>query len=97
MVKASGGFRRSTRRKFRKSHGDKFTVTPYLQQFEDNQKVIITPNPSSQKTLPHRRFQGLVGIVEGKRGRAYLVRLRVGNADKLVISGPEHLKAHKLN
>lgn len=95
MVKSSRGFRNSTRSKFRKKYKDKFTITPYLQEFKQDQKVVIKPNPSSQKSLPHRRFQGMIGIIKGQRGNSYIVDLKIGKVQKTIISRPEHLKLHK--
>jgi large subunit ribosomal protein L21e len=45
--------------------------------------------------MPHRRFHGLTGTVLGQRGRAWMLTIRDGNADKIVIARPQHLKAQK--
>jgi large subunit ribosomal protein L21e len=45
--------------------------------------------------MPHRRFHGLTGTVLGQRGRAWVLSIRNGNADKIVIARPQHLKAQK--
>jgi large subunit ribosomal protein L21e len=44
--------------------------------------------------MPHRRYLGKIGTIEGKRGRAYLVGVKIGNMKKQVLSKPEHLKPH---
>jgi len=54
--------------------------------------VAIVTDPSVHKGMPHRRFHGKTGYVEGKRGTAYVVRVRQGNAMKQIIVRPEHLK-----
>ena len=95
-MRQSRGLRFSTRRKLSKRFGEKFTVTPYLQEFEAGQDVVINQDPFSQKGMPHPRFKGLIGKVESKRGSAYIVKLSVGPKKvKTIISRPEHLKLHK--
>ncbi len=91
MVRATLGFRRSTRRKLRKKHGVKFTVTPYLMEFKPKDKVVIKLDPSSQKGMPFPKFKGKVGEIKARRGDAYIVTIRIGNSVKEVISRPEHL------
>ncbi|NOZ81777.1 MAG: 50S ribosomal protein L21e [Candidatus Micrarchaeota archaeon] len=91
MVRKSKGRHRRTREKFRKSPRDKFTVTRYLQKFEIGERVSIVIDPSSQ-SKPFRRFYGRIGRVIGKRGRAYIVEIKDGDAIKQVITTPEHLK-----
>jgi large subunit ribosomal protein L21e len=91
MVRATKGFRRSTRKKLKKKIREKFKVIPYLQTFKPHDKVVIKPNPSSHKGMPFPKFKGLVGEVKEKRGDAYLVEIRVGNKIKTIISRPEHL------
>lgn len=41
--------------------------------------------------MPHRRYQGKVGKIIGKRGRAYLVSVTLGDKEKVIIVRPEHL------
>jgi large subunit ribosomal protein L21e len=95
MVRATKGFRRSTRRKLKKSHRHKFKVTPYLKEFKVNDKVTIKLDPSSHKGMPFPKFKGKTGVVVEKRGNAYIVQIRIGNMLKKVISRPEHLALKK--
>ena len=69
--------------------------TSVIQNFEIGDKVHIVVEPSIQKGMPHRRFHGKTGTVLGQRGRAWMLTIRDGNADKIVISRPQHLKAQK--
>lgn len=94
-MKSSKGPRSSTRRKLSKKFGEKFTVTPYLQDFKPKDRVVIKIDPSSQKGMPHHRFKGLIGEVREKRGDAFVLDVMVGNKVKTVISRPEHLKQQK--
>ena len=45
MVRASKGLRTGTRRKLRKDSRAKFTITPRLRVFKEQEKVTIRPNP----------------------------------------------------
>jgi large subunit ribosomal protein L21e len=95
MVRATKGFRRSTRRKLKKELKKKFKVTPYLAEFKPSDRVVIKIDPSSHKGMPFPKFKGKVGIVKEKRGDAYIVVITVGNKKKEVISRPEHLALKK--
>jgi large subunit ribosomal protein L21e len=88
------GPRKKTRYKFKKDLRSKgvLPVTRVIQQFEEGQKVHIVCEPSIQKGMPSRRFHGLTGTVIGKRGRAWVVAIRDGNKEKIVISRPQHLR-----
>ena len=56
------------------------------------QKVAIDIEPSQEKGMPHRRFQGLVGIIQEVRPRAAVVDVPVGNKTKRIIARFEHIK-----
>ncbi len=90
MVVKSHGPRRRTREKFRKRK--RTTVNEFMKSFKIGDKVVIDINSSSQKGMPFRRFQGLIGEIVEKRGRAYIVKIKDGNKIKKIIAKPEHLK-----
>jgi len=91
------GPRKKTRYKFKKELRQRGLppVTSVIQQFEPGDKVHIVVNSSVQKGMPHRRFHGLTGTVIGKRGRAWMLSILDGDAEKTVIARPQHLKAQK--
>ncbi|PWR76123.1 50S ribosomal protein L21e [Methanospirillum stamsii] len=91
------GPRKKTRYKFKKDLRERgvLPVTRVIQKFEIGQKVHIVCEPSIQKGMPHRRFHGKTGSVIGQRGRAWLVEIRDGNKNKMVISRPQHLRAQQ--
>ena len=66
-----------------------------LTEYKPGDKVDIVIEPSVQKGAPHRRFHGKTAVIEGRRGNAYLIRVRDGNKFKTVIARPEHIKMHK--
>ena len=91
MVTKSKGPRKRTREKFRGT--EKFTVNRMVKEFAVGSKVAIVIDSSSQRGMPFRRFQGLTGTVQGKRGRSFVVQIRDGEKLKKIIARPEHLKA----
>ena len=94
MVRRSRGIRSKTRQILRRKPREKglSPITRALQQFEKGDKVSIVIDPSIHKGMPHRRYQGKVGVVIGKRGRAYEISVTQGKAVKEIIVRPEHLK-----
>jgi len=95
MATSGKGFRSGTRSKFRKEKRSKFTVERFMKDFREGQKVVIRQDSSCQGSMPHSRYLGKIGTVEGKRGRAYVIGVKIGNMKKQVISKPEHLKPHR--
>jgi large subunit ribosomal protein L21e len=95
MATSGKGFRSGTRRKFTREKRSKFTVERFMKELKTGQKVVIRQDSSCQGGMPHRRYLGKIGTVEGKRGRAYVVGVRIGNMKKQVLSKPEHLKPHR--
>jgi large subunit ribosomal protein L21e len=91
------GPRKKTRYKFKKELRRRGIppVTSVIQQFEIGEKVHIVCNPSIQKGMPHHRFHGKTGTVIGQRGRAWMLEISDGNAEKIVIARPQHLKAQR--
>jgi large subunit ribosomal protein L21e len=65
--------------------------TKALQQFEVGASVSINIDSSVHKGMPHIRFQGRTGKIEGMQGNAYLVGVTVGNKHKTLVVLPEHL------
>lgn len=55
-------------------------------------RVYIVADPAIHKAMPHRRYHGKVGTVVGKRGRAYIVQLKVGSKIKTLFLLPEHMR-----
>ena len=95
MSRSGRGFRTGTRRKLKKPYKAKFTVERYIRKFEPGQIVMIDIDPSSTKNIPHYRYKGKVGRVVEKRGRAYVVSIKLGNKGKTLMLKPEHLRPVK--
>jgi len=93
MVQKSKGPKRRTRNLLKMGVREKIAITKYLQEFKIGSKVVLRPNPSSHKGMPYKRFIGKVGIIEDKKGKSYIIKIKDGNKEKIIISRPEHLKA----
>lgn len=92
MVRRSKGFRSKTRKKLRKRVRERIPITRGLQEFEIGERVCIDIDPSFHKGMPHPRYQGYTGEIEGKQGNAYKVGVKVGSKHKTLLVFPEHLK-----
>ncbi|MCX6670396.1 MAG: 50S ribosomal protein L21e [Euryarchaeota archaeon] len=65
--------------------------TKALQQFEVGANVSINIDSAVHKGMPHHRFQGYTGKIEGMQGNAYLIGITVGKKRKTLVVLPEHL------
>jgi len=63
-----------------------------LINYEVGDRVVIDIDPATHKGQPHRRYHGKVGTILDRRGRAYIVGVRVGGKTKQIIALPEHLR-----
>ncbi|MGA1974230.1 MAG: 50S ribosomal protein L21 [Conexivisphaerales archaeon] len=84
------GFRRKTRSVL--TSRSKPGLSRLMTDYDVGQKVAIDIEPSQEKGMPHRRFQGLVGIVKEVRLRALVIDVPVGNKTKRIIARFEHIK-----
>lgn len=91
-MRKSRGFRSGTRKKLTQKSGYRPPITKFLQEFKKDQKVVLLPEPSSQRGMPHPRFKGKIGKVIEKRGKGYLIEFLDGNKVKKITVRPEHLK-----
>ena len=72
----------------------KLGLSRLLAEFEVGQKVVIVIDSAVHKGMPHKRFQGKVGTVVERRGRAYIVEIPQRKKVKHIIATPEHLRRH---
>ncbi len=94
MVKRSKGIRSKSRKILRKKPRERgiHSITRALQQFEEGESVNIVIDSSIHKGMPHIRFQGCTGKIEGKQGESYLVGINDGKKHKVLIIRSEHLR-----
>jgi large subunit ribosomal protein L21e len=72
----------------------KLGLSRLLAKYEVGEKVVINIDPGIHKGMPHKRFQGKVGTVVERRGKAYVLDIPQRKTSKLVIAGPEHVRKH---
>tara|TARA_Y100000310_G_C20428785_1_gene690354 strand:+ start:360 stop:650 length:291 start_codon:yes stop_codon:yes gene_type:complete len=93
MVTRIGTKQRKTRHKFSVHYRakGKISVSRYLQEFTDGDKVNLKINGNVQKGRFFPRFHGLTGTVNGKKGACYGVTIKDGGKKKLLYVHPIHL------
>jgi large subunit ribosomal protein L21e len=74
-----------------KKKKSKGKISRIFQQLEEGDRVGVTIEPSEKTGFP-KRMQGRTGVVEGKRGKAYIVKIADGNKNKRFIIKPVHLR-----
>ena len=72
----------------------KLKLSRYFQEFNNGDTVAIVREISVNSNFP-TRLQGRTGIVEERRGKAYLVRIKDNNKEKTFLVEPVHLKKIK--
>jgi len=84
------GFRRKTRYvlKNKRVRG----LSYILNNYSNGEKVSIIIDPREHKGMPHRRYHGKIGIVEGVTKRALKVRVRIGYKDKILYTRLAHVR-----
>ncbi|OGI15757.1 50S ribosomal protein L21e [Candidatus Micrarchaeota archaeon RBG_16_49_10] len=93
MVTKSRGVQAKTRSLLKRGVRERTTVNKILEEFKEGQKVIIDLDPSSDKGRPFRRFQGRMGVVEGFRGRSYVIKVKDNDKEKVLIASSRHLRS----
>jgi large subunit ribosomal protein L21e len=95
-MRGSQGYYAGTRSLLRKPTREKGkpNIGKILHVYTPGDQVIIKMDSSVQKSMPHKRFHGKIGLIEVKQGRAYVVSVPQGNAIKTIIVRPEHLEAY---
>jgi large subunit ribosomal protein L21e len=65
-----------------------------FQKFSEGDKVVVVRELSVSSNFP-KRMIGKTGIVESKRGKAYIIKMKDMNKDKKFILEPIHLRRIK--
>ena len=73
----------------------KLQFSRYFQELEKGDFVAIVRNPAVQSGFP-TRLQGRTGLVEGKRGKACIIRIKDQAKEKKFLIEPIHLKKIKV-
>ncbi len=69
----------------------KLSLSRYFQELKEGDRVSVVKERAVQAAFPER-MQGRTGVVEGKRGRTYVVRIKDHEKEKIYLIAPIHLK-----
>lgn len=72
----------------------KLQFSKYFQKFQEGDYVAVKREVSLRPSFP-LKLQGRTGIVEGKRGKAYVVKIKDQNKPKIFLIEPIHLRKIK--
>ena len=94
IMRRSHGTRQGTRSILRrtKTQRGRINIARVMHQYEIGDRVSVVLDGSQQKGMPHRRFQGRTGFIQGRQGKAWVVAVKDGNMQKTVVARPEHLR-----
>lgn len=94
MTTRMDGFRKRTRRKFKKNQSQKgkLSIRTFLQKLQVGDKVALNVEPAYQDGMYRPKFMGKIGTVKGKAGQCYKVEINDSSKKKVLIVHPVHLK-----
>ena len=72
----------------------KLQLSRYFQKLEKGDFVAVVREPSVKSSFPER-LQGRTGIVEGKKGKVYVIKIKDLAKEKTFLIEPIHLKKIK--
>jgi len=67
-------------------------ISYLLINYKIGDKVIVSIDPREHNTMPHRRYQGKIGIIKEVGKRIIKVSITVGNKEKLLQTKRDHIK-----
>ena len=89
--KKARGKRAKTRRLLKRRNIPRPTVNKMVQEFGDGQRVRIKIDPSMHSGMPDARYQGFNGIVVGKQGKMFEIKVKKGGLEKQLLIAAVHL------
>ncbi|MGV8151792.1 MAG: 50S ribosomal protein L21e [Candidatus Nanoarchaeia archaeon] len=81
------------KRKSLREHG-KIKLSNYFKEFKEGERVTVVMELALRPKFP-RKLQGRTGVIIGKRGTDYLVKIKDLNLEKTYIIHPVHLRKIK--
>ncbi len=72
----------------------KLQLSRYFQEFEKGNSVAVMKEKAVPSNFP-LRLQGRTGIIENRRGKAYIVKIKDQNKEKRFLIEAIHLKKIK--
>ena len=90
----SSGPRRKSRSALTKSVRERgrLGLSRLLTRYDVGDKVVVKIDSGIHNGMPHKRYQGRVGTVVERRGRAYVLEIPQTKIVKTIIALPEHLR-----
>jgi large subunit ribosomal protein L21e len=70
-------------------------ISYLLINYQVGDKVIVSIDPREHNTMPHRRYQGKIGIIKEIGKRIIKVSVTLGNKEKLLQTKRNHIKPLK--
>ena len=67
-------------------------ISYLLINYKIGDKVIINIDPSEHNTMPHKRYQGKIEIIQEIGKRIIKVSIPLGNKEKILQTKRNHLK-----
>jgi large subunit ribosomal protein L21e len=67
-------------------------ISYLLIDYKIGDKVIVNIDPSEHNTMPHRRYQGKIGIIKEIGKRIIKVSVPIGDKEKILQTKRNHLK-----
>ena len=72
----------------------KLQFSKYFQKLNQGDFVAVVREPAVKANFP-KRLQGRTGVIENKRGKAYLIKIKDQNKEKKILIEAIHLKKIK--
>jgi ribosomal protein L21E len=72
----------------------KLQLSRYFQDLKNGDFVAVDREKAVSSSFP-KRLQGMTGVVEDKRGKAYIIKIRTQDKEKKFIIRAIHLKKIK--
>ncbi len=88
MVQKSHGKMHRSRKKITKIK--RKSITSYVNSFKPGDKIVVEFDSTSN--YPHPIFNGKVGTIIGKKGRAYEIMVKNMKNEKTISIKPEHIR-----
>lgn len=67
-------------------------ISYLLINYKIGDKVIVSIDPREHNTMPHRRYQGKIGIIKEIGKRIIKVSVAIGNKEKILQTKRNHIK-----
>ena len=67
-------------------------VSFMLREYHVGDRALVIIDPRQHKSLPHRRYQGKVGIVKNVGRRVVTLDVKLGDKTKTLITRLDHIK-----